>query len=480
MPSTYSTSLKLQLIGTGEQAGTWGTTTNTNLGTLLEQAITGVVTIPMGDATYTLTNYNGLSDEARNAVLMLNGPITAPQYLVAPPGQQKVYIVRNRTGNTVTLTTGTGSNISIANAGSEVVYCDGANFYSATQFNYINGDLTVSNSVYVGQSITLGNDMYGNSATGQWYVPVGNSTVRTNSPINGVIRYNTDLQAYEGYANSNWVTFNVSREGVYSIGYWFVAGGGGGGVGGSSPVLLAGGGGGGGGYLSSASAGLSNITPGVTYTVVVGAGGASGGANGSNTNALGFVAIGGGGGGTQTSQTGKSGGSGGGSGGGSNTGGSGFSGQGNAGGSSGGLASGSAGGGATGAGGGAAGTGGAGTSTSITGISVAYCGGGGGAGYDGNSGGAGGSGGGGAGGTATGGTSGVSGTIYTGGGGGGGSTTQGTDGGGAGSGGNGGSGVAILSIPTSRYTGTTTGSPLVSTFGNATILTFLASGTYTA
>lgn len=486
MPSTYSTSLKLQLIGTGEQAGTWGTTTNTNLGTLLEQAITGVITIPMGDATYTLTNFNGLSDEARNAVLILNGPITAPQYLVAPSGQEKVYIVRNRTGNTVTLTTGTGSNISVANAASEVLFTDGANFYSATQFNYVNGDLLVTgtataNNLVATNNITLGKDLFGNASTGQIYVPVGTEAQRAASPINGVIRYNTDLQAYEGYANSNWVTFNVSRQGLYSVGYWFVAGGGGGGVGSTSPVLLTGGGGGAGGFLSSAASGLANITPGVTYTVVVGAGGASGGTNGSNTIALGFVAIGGGGGGTSTSATGKSGGSGGGSGGGANTGGAGFSGQGNAGGSSGGLASSSAGGGATGAGGGAAGTGGAGTSTSITGTSVSYCGGGGGAGYDGNGAGAGGSGGGGAGGDSQFTTrSGTSGTIYTGGGGGGGSTTQGTDGGGAGSGGNGGSGVAILSIPTTRYTGTTTGSPLVSTFGNATILTFLASGSYTA
>lgn len=485
MPSTYSTSLKLQLIGTGEQAGVWGTTTNYNLGTLLEQAITGVVTIPMGDATYTLTNYNGLSDEARNAVLILNGPITSPQFLVTPAGQQKVYIVRNRTGNTVTLTTGTGSNISVANAASEVLFTDGANVYSATQFNYVNGDLTVTGntsiggSLQVGTTITLGSDMYGNSATGQWYFPVGNSTARSNTPIEGLIRYNTDLEAYEGYANSNWVTFNVSRQGVYSVGYWFVAGGGGGGVGGQSPVLLAGGGGGAGGFLSSAASGLANITPGVTYTIVVGAGGASGGANGSNTNALGFVSIGGGGGGTRTSAIGKSGGSGGG-GGSSSTGGSGFPTQGNAGGSSGGASS-AAGGGATGAGGGAGGAGGAGTSTSITGTTVAYCGGGGGAGYDGNAAGAGGFGGGGAGGDSQFTTrSGTSGTIYTGGGGGGGSTIQGTDGEGPGSGGNGGSGVAILSIPTTRYTGTTTGSPLVSTFGNATILTFLASGSYTA
>ena len=70
MPSTYSTSLKLELIGDGEQSGIWGQTTNNNLGTLLEQAITGVVDITMVNANYTLTSFNGVSDEARNAVLV--------------------------------------------------------------------------------------------------------------------------------------------------------------------------------------------------------------------------------------------------------------------------------------------------------------------------------------------------------------------------------------------------------------------------
>ena len=70
MPSTYSPSLKLELIGNGEQAGVWGTTTNTNLGTLLEQAITGVLPITLtGDVT--LTDYNGLPDQARNGVMLL-------------------------------------------------------------------------------------------------------------------------------------------------------------------------------------------------------------------------------------------------------------------------------------------------------------------------------------------------------------------------------------------------------------------------
>ena len=94
MASTYSPSLKLELIGNGEQAGTWGTTTNLNLGTLLEQAITGVLPLTLtGDVT--LTDYNGLSDQARNAVLIFNGLLGAPCNVIAPPSQ-KVYIVRNR------------------------------------------------------------------------------------------------------------------------------------------------------------------------------------------------------------------------------------------------------------------------------------------------------------------------------------------------------------------------------------------------
>ena len=66
MPSTYSTSLRIELIGAGEQVGTWNSTTNNNLGTLIEQSIAGVQPITMLDANYTLTNYNGVSDEARS------------------------------------------------------------------------------------------------------------------------------------------------------------------------------------------------------------------------------------------------------------------------------------------------------------------------------------------------------------------------------------------------------------------------------
>ena len=115
MSSTYSTSLRLQLIGTGDQAGTWGTTTNTNLGTLLEQAITGYSTISVaGLTTYTLTSYNGVSDQSRNAVLSFTGALSGNCTITAP-AVQKVYIINNATtgGYNIVMSTGSGSTVSV-------------------------------------------------------------------------------------------------------------------------------------------------------------------------------------------------------------------------------------------------------------------------------------------------------------------------------------------------------------------------------
>ena len=108
MASTYSTSLRIQLIATGDQPGVWGNTTNTNLGTLIEQAITGYLSISVaGLTTYTLTSLNGVSDQARNAVLSFTGTLTG-DCTVTAPAVQKTYIINNSTtGNhNIIITTG--------------------------------------------------------------------------------------------------------------------------------------------------------------------------------------------------------------------------------------------------------------------------------------------------------------------------------------------------------------------------------------
>jgi hypothetical protein len=278
-------------------------------------------------------------------------------------------------------------------------------------------------------------------------------------------------QGWIGY--SAFIATNLGQS--YTASYLIVAGGGAGGS------CLAGnytpGGGGAGGFLT----GTATLTPGTTYTATVGAGGfavtnATGG-NGSNSTLTGQTAAvggGGGGGGPSGAGLGANGGSGGGGGGGGTgqAGGTGTSGQGNNGGTgqSGGAYNGGGGGGASAAGtnGGSGATGGAGTASSITGASVTYAGGGGGGG---------GANGGGAGGGGVGSSSGAgtAGTTNTGGGGGGSGNSVGSTNGGAG-----GSGVVILSVPTASYSGTTTGSPTITTSGSNTIIKFTVSGSYTA
>lgn len=129
--STYSSTLRIELIGAGEQDGTWGDTTNSNLGTIIESAITNVADITFANAQYTLTAFNGLPDEARNAVLNLVGTNTGPQNLIAP-AVEKTYIVVNNTGATVTIKTSAGAGYAVINGATQHVWCDGTNFYAST------------------------------------------------------------------------------------------------------------------------------------------------------------------------------------------------------------------------------------------------------------------------------------------------------------------------------------------------------------
>jgi hypothetical protein len=163
MASTYSPSLKLELIGNGDQSGTWGTTTNNNLGTLLEQAITGVQNITMSNADYTLTNYNGVTDEARNAVLVVGGTNSAVRQIIIPANQEKLYVIRNATSGGYAITIGaiTGATISIPNGVTAQVYYDGTDCFSSqtgSAGNFtVNGTLTATGLTDTGNMSVGGN-----------------------------------------------------------------------------------------------------------------------------------------------------------------------------------------------------------------------------------------------------------------------------------------------------------------------------------
>jgi hypothetical protein len=156
MASTYSTTLRLELIGNGDQSGTWGDTTNSNLGDLIEAAITNVVDITFANAQYTLSANNGLPDEARNAVLNLIGTNSGAQNLIAP-AVEKTYIVKNATGAAVTIKTSGGSGVAVSNGTTRIVWCDGTNFYTAAASTVINTTAPINNSVS-GDTVTISLD----------------------------------------------------------------------------------------------------------------------------------------------------------------------------------------------------------------------------------------------------------------------------------------------------------------------------------
>jgi hypothetical protein len=138
MASTYS-DLKFELIGTGEQSGTWGTTTNTNLGTAIEEAITGSadVTFSSGDVTLTLTNTNA-SQTARNLRLNCTGTTGGARNLVVPT-IDKFYLVNNGCADAITVKNSTGTGIAVPAGKAMLLFNDGTNVVDAiTHHVFIN------------------------------------------------------------------------------------------------------------------------------------------------------------------------------------------------------------------------------------------------------------------------------------------------------------------------------------------------------
>ena len=126
MASTYTANSGIEKIGAGEQAGTWGTTTNNNLD-ILDRAISGVGAITLSGTTHTLTTSDGTLSDGGFAVLVLGGsPSGTNTITISPNDQDKVYIVQNSTSQTATFTQGSGANVSVVAGSKKIIFADGA------------------------------------------------------------------------------------------------------------------------------------------------------------------------------------------------------------------------------------------------------------------------------------------------------------------------------------------------------------------
>jgi hypothetical protein len=137
MASTYTTDLAIQLMATGENAGTWGQITNTNL-VVVQQAIAGYesISIAGGAQTTALVMTQNSLATARNAVIKLTGTITGDQIVTVPNGIEKTWIVSNGTVGAFTVqfkyaSTGTGQTWSTTDKGIKILYADGSDIQVA-------------------------------------------------------------------------------------------------------------------------------------------------------------------------------------------------------------------------------------------------------------------------------------------------------------------------------------------------------------
>lgn len=134
MSSTYSTNLAIELMGNGDQAGNWGSTTNSNLGTLIEQAISGYVTQSVSTGTdTTITIPNGATGVARNMFLELTGTGGASTNLIVPANKKLYFIYNNSTG-AVTVKVSGQTGVSVPATAKVSLVSNGTDIVTATNY----------------------------------------------------------------------------------------------------------------------------------------------------------------------------------------------------------------------------------------------------------------------------------------------------------------------------------------------------------
>ena len=208
MASTYS-SLKIELIGTGDQSGTWGVTTNTNLGTAIEEAITGSadVAFSSADVTLTLSNTNA-SQTARNLRLNLTGTTGGSTRNLIVPNIEKFYIVTNGCADSVIVKNSTGTGVTVLAGKTALVFNDAANVLDAvTQLN----SPTLVTPV-------LGTPSSGNFSSGTFTWPTFNqNTTGQAGSVANALTAGTSISFSSGstYNGSAAITINNSAPMVY-------------------------------------------------------------------------------------------------------------------------------------------------------------------------------------------------------------------------------------------------------------------------
>jgi hypothetical protein len=194
MASTFSNS-GIELIATGDQSGTWGSTTNTNL-QIIDRLTNGVGAITLSGTTHTLsTTVTGsatLSDGQYSVLVFGGSPSGTNTVTIDPNTVQHVYIVKNNSGQSVVLTQGSGGNVTVANDKSAIVYAEGAGSGSAVV------DLTSTFNFGTVLSVDSGTGLTGGPIT-----TTGSLSIALNGVTNTLLRDSAALSVIGRSTNTS-------------------------------------------------------------------------------------------------------------------------------------------------------------------------------------------------------------------------------------------------------------------------------------
>lgn len=188
MPSTYTGS-GIELIADGEQSGSWGQTTNTNL-QIIDRMVSQAGSISLSGTTHTLTVSDGTLSDGQYGVLVFGGsPSGTNTVTISPNDAKRTFIVKNSSGQSVVLTQGSGGNVTVLNGDSAIVYCDGAGAGAEV--------VDVSSTFITSNNLTVANNLsdLASASTARTNLGLGTAaTLDVGTSANNIVQLNGSAQ----------------------------------------------------------------------------------------------------------------------------------------------------------------------------------------------------------------------------------------------------------------------------------------------
>lgn len=205
MASSYTSKLRLEKQGTGENNNTWGDRLNSNVIDLVDSAIAGLVSVAFTAAAVTLTANNGSSDQARSAILVLSGTLTSSVDMLVPAVSKPFWVYNNTAGAfNITAKVAGGTGTVVPQGALSFLLCDGTSVYGQSA---IPGPLTVRGAVSIQGALT---------ASGALTIG-GAASIASTLVVTSATTFSDNTSIASGKVHFGGIMFRASRSAVVSV-----------------------------------------------------------------------------------------------------------------------------------------------------------------------------------------------------------------------------------------------------------------------